>query len=56
MCGSPALAQIANAEPFFGDRVTACTQQRGAKPTFLAVDFFDVGDVFGAAGALNPPP
>jgi hypothetical protein len=54
-CGSPALAQIANAEPFFGDRITACTLAHGSKPVFLAVDFFDVGDVLAAARAIDPP-
>jgi hypothetical protein len=55
-CGSSALAAIANAEPFFGNRVSDCTVQHGTKPTFLVVDFFDQGDVFGAVRAVNPMP
>jgi hypothetical protein len=55
-CGSSALAGVANAEPFFDNRVADCTQQHGAKPTFLLVDFFEEGDVLGAARALDPQP
>jgi hypothetical protein len=54
-CGSSALAKVANAEPFFGNRVSECTLAHGSKPTFLAVDFFDLGDVLGAAKAIDPP-
>ncbi len=53
-CGSPALAQIASADPFFANRVSACAQQRGMKPAFLAVDFFEMEDALDTARALNP--
>jgi hypothetical protein len=56
VCGSPALAEVANAELFFGNRVSACTQQRGVRPMFLAVDFFEMEDTLGAARTLNPMP
>jgi hypothetical protein len=53
VCASSTLAQAANADPFFQNRVTACTQQHGSAPTFLVVDFCDVGDVQGVAHAVN---
>jgi hypothetical protein len=52
-CDDPALAQVVNAEPFFKNRVAACQQQRGRKPTFVSVDFFEDGDLSGAIRALN---
>jgi len=52
-CDDPALAHVAGAEPFFMNRVTACVQQRGVKPTFVSVDDFDDGDVSGVVRSLN---
>ena len=52
-CDDPALAQVVNAEPFFKNRVTACTQELGTKPTFVAVDFSGDGDVSGVLRELN---
>ncbi|HEX4445933.1 MAG TPA: hypothetical protein VH044_04330 [Polyangiaceae bacterium] len=52
-CGTPALAQEANAEPFFADRTTACIAARSGNPAFIAVDDYDVGDVFGVTRALD---
>ena len=52
-CGTPALAQEANAEPFFTDRTTACIAARSGNPAFIAVDDYDVGDVFGVTRALD---
>jgi hypothetical protein len=53
-CDDPSLAHEVNAEPFFQNRVTACTQQLGAKPTFVSVDDFEDGDLSGVIRALNP--
>jgi hypothetical protein len=52
-CDDPALAHMANAEPFFMNRVTACTQQRGVKPVFVAVDDYYDGDLSGVVRGLN---
>jgi hypothetical protein len=53
-CDDPALAHVVNGEPFFTNRVTACTQQLGVKPTFVSVDDFEDGDLSGVIRALNP--
>ena len=53
-CDDPALAHVVNAEPFFQNRVTACTQQLGAKPTFVSVDDVEDGDLSGVIRAINP--
>jgi hypothetical protein len=55
-CGTPALAQEANAEPFFTDRTNACIAARSGNPAFIAVDDYDVGDVFGVTRALDLDP
>jgi hypothetical protein len=52
-CDDPVLAHVANAEPFFGNRVNACTQERGAKPTFVSVDDFEDGDAMNVVHSLN---
>jgi hypothetical protein len=53
-CDDPGLAHFVNAEPFFQNRVTACTQQLGVKPTFVSVDDFEDGDISGVIRMLNP--
>jgi hypothetical protein len=55
-CDDLALARYANSEPFFMNRATACTQEHGSKPTFVAVDDFDIGDISGVVQALNRRP
>jgi hypothetical protein len=52
-CDDPTLAHIVNAEPFFTNRVTACQQQLGAKPTFVSVDDAEDGDLSGVIRSLN---
>jgi hypothetical protein len=52
-CDDPALAHVVNAEPFITNRITACRQQLGAKPTFVSVDDAQDGDVWGVVRALN---
>jgi hypothetical protein len=49
----PALAEVVNTRQVLVDRARACETVRGEMPTILAVDFFDIGDVVGAARELN---
>jgi hypothetical protein len=36
-----------------GDRVTKCTTDAGRIPTFVSVDFYDAGDLFGVVRKTN---
>jgi hypothetical protein len=36
-----------------GDRVTKCTTEAGRAPTFVSVDFYDVGDLFSVVRKAN---
>jgi hypothetical protein len=47
------LAERANHNPLLEDRARACMAERGALPNFIAVDFYDIGDVFAVTDALN---
>ena len=49
----PSNAAVVNQKDFLLDRVRQCEQERGRRPTILAVDFALTGDVVGAAAALN---
>jgi len=49
----PGLAEIVNTKEALVARARACEQERGIRPTILAVDFFGTGDVVGAARELN---
>jgi uncharacterized repeat protein (TIGR01451 family) len=49
----PALAEIVNTREVLVNRARACEAARGKLPTILAVDFFGIGDVVGAARELN---
>jgi uncharacterized repeat protein (TIGR01451 family) len=49
----PALAAIVNSREVLVNRARACQAVRGKLPTILAVDFFGIGDVVGAARELN---
>jgi len=51
----PHLAERVNWNPSFADRVEACTRAGGQRPNFVAVDFYDIGDLFVVVGALNAP-
>jgi hypothetical protein len=44
---SEALATIANADQFVHDRLTTCTSELGRAPTFVVVDFYDIGNIEG---------
>ncbi len=52
------LAEQVNHDPMLLDRARRCMGETHHLPNFLAVDFYDVGDVFAVASALNqePPP
>jgi hypothetical protein len=49
----PQWAQIANANPLFIDRVRQCQMERGRFPNFIAVDFYDIGELFSVVRAVN---
>lgn len=49
----PSNAAIVNAHEALLARARRCQQERGVKPTILAVDFYRTGDVVGVARALN---
>lgn len=49
----PAMAEVVNSKQALVARARTCEQERGIKPTILAVDFFGTGDTLGAARELN---
>ena len=49
----PSNAAIVNARDALLARARRCQEERGLKPTILAVDFYRTGDVVGVARALN---
>jgi hypothetical protein len=49
----PSNAAIVNAHDALLARARRCQEERGMKPTILAVDFYRTGDVVGVARALN---
>ena len=52
------LADEINHDPLLLDRARRCMRESGHLPNFIAVDFYDLGDVFAVAATLNqePPP
>ena len=48
-----ALAREVNVTTVLGDRVAQCTTDAGRAPTFVSVDFYDVGDLFGVVRKAN---
>ena len=44
---------MVNRKQFILDRVAMCEELRGVQPNILAVDFYEEGDVVGAAAELN---
>ena len=49
----PDLAEEVNHNPFFEQRALDCLESSGSLPNFLAVDFYDIGDVLEVARTLN---
>ncbi len=49
----PTNARVVNQKGFILDRVAMCERVRGIRPGILAVDFYEEGDVVGAAEELN---
>jgi hypothetical protein len=48
-----AAAAVANRHDVIVDRALACERERGLLPNFVAVDFFNIGDVTDAVDTLN---
>ena len=42
-----------NYNPSFIERARECEEQGNALPNFVAVDFYDIGDVFEVVDSLN---
>lgn len=51
--GDPALADMVNHNPLFIDRARQCEDEGNALPNFVAVDFYDIGDLFDVVDSLN---
>ena len=47
------LAEMVNHDPFLGEQVRRCRDEAGQLPNFVAVDFYDVGDLFAVVDLLN---
>jgi hypothetical protein len=47
------VSQEANSADVLGDRLRTCEQERGMVPNFVAVDFYDLGDVFDQVDLVN---
>lgn len=51
--GDPAPADMVNHDPLFIDRARQCEDEGNALPNLVAVDFYDIGDLFGVVDSLN---
>jgi hypothetical protein len=51
--GDPNLAEMVNYDPLFIERARQCEEEGDALPNFVAVDFYDIGDLFDVVDALN---
>jgi hypothetical protein len=49
----PSLADMVNHNPLFIDRAEQCQTESGRLPNFVAVDFYDIGDLFDVVDSLN---
>ena len=53
---SPSFAQKINWDPYLGDRVKQCEEYVGARVSFIAVDFWSIGDAVKVAQEMNVLP
>jgi hypothetical protein len=51
--GDIAYAREVNTSAVLGGRITKCTTEASRTPTFVSVDFYDVGDLFGVVKKTN---
>lgn len=51
--GKPEFAEMVNYNPLFIDRALQCQEEGDALPNFVAVDFYDIGDLFDVVDTLN---
>jgi hypothetical protein len=51
--GMPTQALIANANPYFVNRVLQCQQEKSKFPNFITVDFYELGDSKTVVDQLN---
>ncbi|MFW2390354.1 MAG: hypothetical protein ACN4G0_18610 [Polyangiales bacterium] len=51
--GRPELAEMVNFDPLFIDRALQCQREGNALPNFVAVDFYDIGDLLDVVDTLN---
>jgi hypothetical protein len=51
--GRPEFAEMVNYNPLFSDRARRCEEEGDALPNFVAVDFYDIGNLFEVVDALN---
>jgi hypothetical protein len=51
--GDPNFAEMVNHNPLFIERARQCEEEGDALPNFVAVDFYDIGDLFDVVDALN---
>jgi hypothetical protein len=51
--GSPELAEMVNHAPLLPDRAAQCQAERGLRPNFVTVDYYDIGDLFAVVDGLN---
>ena len=51
--GKPEFAEMVNYNPLFIDRARQCAEEGNDFPNFVAVDFYDIGDLFAVVDALN---
>ena len=50
---SPDLAEQVNHDPFLSERASTCEAEARDRVTLLAVDFYEIGDLFSAVDRLN---
>mgnify|MGYP000718279095 CR=1 FL=1 len=51
--GSSDLAEMVNYNPLFLERAEQCKEEGEALPNFVAVDYYDIGDLFDVTQSLN---